>query len=133
MVLENAKQFLEQVLKDEPLRARVREKEPAEVVSIARELGFDVTAEELEEAVQAMRQASASKERMKELGPDELDDVAGGTCWVGEDAPDGHEMGCFIFYHQLAYSKENNVWCKEVYYCQGYAFKSESQLMGLEG
>ena len=44
MAFENAKKFLEQVLKDEGLRARTVEKEPVEVVAIAKELGFDVTA-----------------------------------------------------------------------------------------
>jgi predicted ribosomally synthesized peptide with nif11-like leader len=43
MALENARKFLEQVMKDKALRARTAEKEPVEVVAIARELGFDVT------------------------------------------------------------------------------------------
>jgi hypothetical protein len=35
MALENAKRFLEQVMKDEALRARAAEKEPAEDAAIA--------------------------------------------------------------------------------------------------
>jgi predicted ribosomally synthesized peptide with nif11-like leader len=47
MAFENAKKFLEQAMKDKALRARTAEKEPVEIVAIAKELGFDVTAEEL--------------------------------------------------------------------------------------
>ena len=115
MALENAKKFLEQVLKDGALRARMAEKDPAEAAAIAKELGLDVTAEELEQAVKAMRRAGG--EATKELSPDEMDKAAGGSFWTGEDAPDGHEMGCIAFYHQYNYQKENNIWCNKSYYC----------------
>ena len=117
MALENARKFLEQVLKDKALRACTAEKEPAEVVAIAKELGFDVTAEELEEAVKAMRKAAG--EAAKELSIDELGKVAGGIFWTGEDAPDGHEMGCFMTYHHHQWSVDNNIWCKSTFYCTG--------------
>ena len=38
---------------------------------------------------------------------------------MGEDAPDGHEMGCIWFYHHYIYQKEMNIWCKKSYYCNG--------------
>ncbi len=117
MALENARKFLEQVMKDKALRACTAEKEPAEVVAIAKELGFDVTAEELEEAVKAMRKAAG--EATKELSIDELGKVAGGIFWTGEDAPDGHEMGCFMTYHHHQWSVDNNIWCKSTFYCTG--------------
>jgi len=116
-VLENTKQFLEQAMNDEALRGRVMEKGPAEMVAIAKELGFDVTAEELEEAVKAMRKAAG--EAAKELSIDELGKVAGGIFWTGEDAPDGHEMGCFMTYHHHQWSVDNNIWCKSTFYCTG--------------
>ena len=116
MALENARAFLEQVMKDKALRARTAEKEPAEVVAIARELGLEVTAEELEQAVKAMRQEA---EEPKELTLDEMDKAAGGVWWTGEDAPDGHEMGCAISWHHYTYQKENNIWCNLAYYCNG--------------
>ena len=116
-MLENTKQFLEQAMKDEALRGRVMEKGPAEMVAIAKELGFDVTAEELEEAVKAMRKAAG--EATKELSIDELGKVAGGIFWTGEDAPDGHEMGCFMTYHHHQWSVDNNIWCKSTFYCTG--------------
>ena len=118
MVHENTKRFLEQVLKDKALRARMAEKEPAEVVAIAKELGFDVTAKELEEAVKAMRKAAG--EATKELSLDEMGKTAGGIFWNGEDAPDGHEMGCVAFYHQYKYQEENNIWCNKSYYCNNH-------------
>ena len=117
MALENARKFLEQVMKDKALRACTAEKEPAEVVAIAKELGFDVTAEELEEAVKAMRKTAG--EAAKELSIDELGKVAGGIFGTGEDAPDGHEMGCFMTYHHHQWSVDNNIWCKSTFYCTG--------------
>ena len=117
MALENARKFLEQVMKDKALRARTAEKEPAEVVAIARELGLEATAEELEQAVKAMRKTAG--EATKELSIDELGKVAGGIFWTGEDAPDGHEMGCFMTYHHHQWSVDNNIWCKSTFYCTG--------------
>ncbi len=117
MALENAKKFLEKLLNDEALRVRAAEKEPDEVVAFAKELGFDVTAKELEEAVRALRQAAG--EEPKELSPDEMDKAAGGTFWNGEDAPDGHEMGCALTYHGYNWSKEHNTWCNQSFYCTG--------------
>jgi hypothetical protein len=76
-----------------------------------------VTAEELEEAVKAMRKAAG--EATKELSLDEMGKTAGGIFWTGEDAPDGHEMGCFMTYHHHQWSVDNNIWCKSTFYCTG--------------
>ena len=119
MALENAKKFLEQAMKDEALRARVSEKEPEEVAAIAGELGFEVTAAELTQAELALRRASAKGEENMELSVNDLDQVAGGDFWAGDDAPDGHEMGCAISWHHYTYQKENNIWCNMSYYCDG--------------
>lgn len=35
----------------------------------------------------------------KELSLDELKAVSGGYLWFGEDAPDGHELNCFLTYY----------------------------------
>ena len=35
----------------------------------------------------------------KALSQDELDTVSGGAFWFGEDAPDGHEIGCFMAWY----------------------------------
>ena len=116
MALGNAKQFLEQAMKDEALRARVSEKEPGEVAAIAGELGFEVTAAELTQAELALRLAPANREKSVELNVNDLAQVAGGMCWDGDDAPDGHEMGCFITYHQWWTCEENKWWCHNYYY-----------------
>ena len=44
MAQENAKKFLEKVWADETLRDRIGGKAPEEIVEIAAEQGFDVTA-----------------------------------------------------------------------------------------
>ena len=36
----------------------------------------------------------------KELSLDELDAVSGGVFWLGNDAPDGHELNCFWFWYE---------------------------------
>ena len=120
MALENARKFLEQVMKDKALRARTAEKEPVEVVAIARELGFDVTAEELMQAEQALKNAAGNAETPVELNTDDMDKVVGGMAFCGEDAPDGHEMGCVWFYHHYNYQEENNIWCNKSYYCNNH-------------
>jgi len=104
-------------MNDEALRGRMMEKESAEVVEIAKELGFDMTVEELEEAMKALRQAAMQE--TKELSLEEMDQAAGGTFWGGEDAPDGHEMGCALTWHGYSWSKEKNIWCNKSFYCKG--------------
>ena len=116
MALENAKKFLDQAMKYEALRARLSEKEPGEVAAIAGELGFEVTAAELTQAELALRLAPANREKSVELNVNDLAQVAGGMFWDGDDAPDGHEMGCFITYHQWWTCEENKWWCHNYYY-----------------
>lgn len=116
MSIETAKRFLEQVKADEQLQKRMSGLKPGEVEGFAKELGFDVTGEEVEKALRQLRETG---EQPKDLDPDELDNVAGGYWWMGEDAPDGHEMGCDITYHHYSYQKENNIWCNKEYYCNG--------------
>ena len=115
MSIEEAKRFLEQVKADEQLQKRMSELKPDEVEKFAKELGFDVTGEDLEKALRQLRQ---TEEQPRELNPDELDNVAGGECWQGEDGPDGHELGCFITYHGYNYQYDNKIWCKHYYYCR---------------
>ncbi len=92
------------------------EKEPAEVAAIAGELGYEVTAAELTQAELALRLAPANREKSVELNVNDLAQVAGGMFWDGDDAPDGHEMGCFITYHQWWTCEENKWWCHNYYY-----------------
>ena len=117
MALENAKRFLEQVMKDKALRARVAEKEAGEVVAIAKELGFDVTAEELMQAEQALKNAAGNAETPVELNADDMDKVVGGMAFFGEDAPDGHEMGCFISWYGDQWQEKNGIYCGKMNLC----------------
>lgn len=114
---EKAKEFLELVIKDETLRSRLAEKGPDEAAAIARELGFDVTAEELTQAEKELRKLPQDCENPEQLSPDDLDTVAGGGLWRGEDAPDGHEMGCNLTYHGYDWSRSTGNWCVNMYYC----------------
>lgn len=56
------------------------------IPEIARKLGYDFTDEEFEEA-------------SKTLSDEELANVSGGMFGFGEDAPDGHEVGCFFLFY----------------------------------
>ena len=47
--------------------------------------------------------AEVTKYRQKddrELSLDEMDAVSGGVFWLGNDAPDGHEVGCWSFWYE---------------------------------
>ena len=47
--------------------------------------------------------AEVTKNRQKDdrkLSVDELDAVSGGVFWLGNDAPDGHELNCFWFWYE---------------------------------
>ena len=117
MAMESAKKFLEQVMTDEALRARVATQEPAGVAEIAKELGFAMTVEELQAAEKELRRAPENGEKPVELDLHEMDKIVGGGGFLGEDAPDGHEMGCLFIYHHYNYQKENDIWCNKSYYC----------------
>ena len=138
MSLDQAKKFLIQVMKEPALRERITDMEPSEAAASAEELGFELTVEELLEAEKEFR-AERSTESPVELEPDELDHVAGGggtiggslhtdpsMLWRGEDAPDGHEMGCVLTYHNAAWQEKNNIWCQKEFYCNGaYIWESD--------
>jgi len=109
------KEFLEKLMGDEKLRAEVEAAGPQEVVRIAAEAGFDIDASELEKEVKRSRTEADSQPVL--LSDDDMDKVAGGKLWCGEDAPDGHEMGCLLIYHDEGYQLRNRVYCKRDYYC----------------
>lgn len=114
MATENARNFLKSIESDEALLEQIRKMEPEEIVQLARERGFDVTATELEAA--AKQQRTPSAEEVRELDLDEMDNAAGGWLFYGDDAKDGHEMGCTLSYHGMEWSIENHEWCRYEYY-----------------
>ena len=115
MSLANAKLFLEKVVSDDDLRKDVQEKEYDEIVTKAKALGYDFSAEELISAVNEYRKDSGNTEI--NLDPQDLDTFAGGLLWTGEDASDGHEMGCLVSYHHKDWCMENKEYCSKNHYC----------------
>ena len=115
MAAENAKRFLTKMMEDEALRENVAGMSTEALVAAAAELGFDVTANELTNAEHELRLGGA--QRGVELKPEQLDKVVGGVFGFGEDAPDGKEMGCFVFYYKYDKCKEKGYWCQSNHYC----------------
>ena len=117
MSKETAKKLIAELQTNEELKSKVNGiTDPGQLVKVAADAGYDVTAEEMIAAEKEFRTEKAKKTK---LSVDELDAVAGGAVWQGEDAPDGHELGCGVSYHDYDYQKENNIWCHESYYCSG--------------
>ena len=116
MSKESAKKLIIELQTNETLKAKVNGiTDPEQLLKIAVDAGYDVTAEELIEADRE-RRAEQAKNTDEKLSLDDLEGVAGGVLGDGDDAPDGHEMGCAISYHVRAWSEENNVWCSNYYY-----------------
>lgn len=102
MALDNAKRFLKQMLNDEVLREQVMEKEPNDVVTMAKELGFDVTAEELSEAMKAFSQSDGSEPQ--KLKVDEMEQVAGGKPNPGDGIVDFIAWAACGFNHHYVHT-----------------------------
>ena len=127
MAIEKAKELLEAIRTDpkaKELLQGVSEPRSEEdmirlCAEIAPKLGFDVSEADIREAVAAL-----SRERMEKtaadvqkLSDDDITQASGGELWQGEDAPDGHEMGCMLTYHGFSYQWEHKIWCSNNYYC----------------
>ncbi len=118
MSKETAKKLIAELETNEELKAKVQGvTDPEKLLKTAKASGYDVTMEELIEAEKESRKAQAAKTDEK-LSFDDLEGVAGGYCWQGEDALDGHEMGCAWSYHHRGWSEENNIWCVDENYHQ---------------
>ena len=116
MSKETAKKLISELETNEELGAKVAGvTDPEELLKIALGSGYDVTMEELIEAEKESKRDKAT-ETDKKLSFDDLEAVAGGAAWWGEDASDGHEMGCDICYHKRGYSEENDEWCMSRFY-----------------
>ena len=96
MSVESVKKFRKDLDENAELKESVKKeleafknsgKKEKELISeIARKLGYDFTDEEFEVDI-------------KKLSDKELENVSGGMFGFGEDAPDGHEVGCFFFFY----------------------------------
>ena len=115
MSKETAKKLIAELQTNNELKAKIKDiSDPAELAAKAVEMGYDVTLDELVEAEKKFKTEKAKKTR---LSVEELEAVAGGMVWHGEDAPDGHEMGCVVSYHDYDYQEEAGIWCEDNYYC----------------
>lgn len=124
MAMENVMKLYEELQKNKELQAKINSAETLEAIAaIALEAGFDVSAEDLKAGEQKIRNnvAKSTDEQITRLSMSELDSVAGGDLGNSEDAPDGHEMGCFLTWHGLQWQLDNNIECKESHYrfCTG--------------
>ena len=125
MSKEIAKKLISELQTNEELKAKIAGiTDIAELTKKAVEAGYDVTEAELVEAEREQRAAQAAKTDEK-LSLDDLEAAAGGALWGGEDAPDGHEMGCSLSYHYYDWQEENGIWCSKSWYCSHGRF-SES-------
>ena len=96
MSVENVKKFRRDFKENKELKEKVEKelesfkdsgkKEKELIPEIARKLGYNFTNEEFEED-------------SKKLSDKELENISGGMFGFGEDAPDGHEVGCFFFFY----------------------------------
>ena len=114
MANSKAEEFMNKVLSDETLKAQLADKAPAQAAEVAAELGYNVTAEEIAAAEKELRKQNSPE--VVELDLDDMDKAAGGKMWLAENASDGHEMGCILFYHDHQYSMQHNEWCKSEYF-----------------
>ena len=99
MSVENVKKFRKDVEENEELKNNVKKelevfkdsgkKEKELIPEIARKLGYDFTDEEFKEDCT----------KSKKLYDEELANVSGGVWGLGEEAPDGNEVGCFLFHY----------------------------------
>ena len=122
MSKESAKKLIAELQTNEELKAKIAGiTDIAELTKKAVEAGYDVTEVELIEAEKEFRKTQAAKTDEK-LSLDDLEAAAGGECWAGEDAPDGHEMGCLASYYYASECKEKGWYCKIRWYCLGKYF-----------
>ena len=99
MSVENVKKFRKDLEENEELKNNVKKelevfkdsgkKEKELIPEIARKLGYDFTVEEFKE----------ESSKLKEVNDKELANVSGGVFGLGDDAPDGNEVGCLLNYY----------------------------------
>ena len=116
MSKETEKKLINELQTNEELKAKVKGiTDPAQLLKIAVDAGYDVTVEEMIEAEKEKR-AEQARNTDEKLSLDDLEAAAGGVSGNGETASDGHEMGCDVSYHWRGYSEEHNEWCNNEFY-----------------
>ena len=131
MAIEKVKELLETVKTNpkakELLKGAGEPKSEEDMIrlcaEIAPKLGFDITEAEIRAGVAEMERQRREKTSagIETLSDEDAEKASGGILWNGEEAPDGHELGCYLTYHDYGYQKEKGIWCKRVYFCNsGY-------------
>lgn len=128
MAIEKAVEFLQEMRADDSfreklkdLKAQTEEKILEAYAETAKKTGLDLTIEELKEAAQSLgkqieQSTDAAAEDIRKLDDEDLENVAGGALWRGDDSEiDGHELFCILTYHGAEWSLENNEWCHSNY------------------
>ena len=116
MARTEAQRLFDDLEKNGELRAAMQGKEAEEAAEIAAEHGYDVTVDDILAEVQARRKRVPANS-LRHVADDEIDMVAGGAMGTAEDAPDGHEIGCVLVYHDFSWCYENDIYCYEQFYC----------------
>ena len=121
MANEKFEKLVKALQDDAALREKIAAmNNPEEMLKFANDSGYDVTMEELEEVDKALREAKAEETEEVALSFEDVENVAGGIMTVqGEDASDGHEIGCSTSYHGYKWCVENDEWCIRLLYCTG--------------
>ena len=131
MANEKVEKLVKALQDDAALREKIAAmNNPEEMLKFANDSGFDVTMDDLLEVEKALRKAKAEEADDVALTFDDVEDVAGGGQWMGEDASDGHEMGCRRSYHGYDWCSEHNEWCNSMWYCSGAFLNSDDKYNG---
>ncbi|SEG24511.1 nif11-like leader peptide domain-containing protein [Eubacterium ruminantium] len=103
MSVENVAKFKKDLQENAELREKIKNeleaakdsgKDEKEILpEIAGKLGYDFTEEEFKEGI------TEKELNDEELNPEELENVSGGILWMGDKAPDGYEIGCFMIFY----------------------------------
>lgn len=102
--LDTARAFLEKVMEDEELRAEIEGKQPEEVLQVAANHGFSVGVDLLTDVIAEYHKRTG--DTPVELTSEQLDAVVGGL--GGDDASDGHEMGCIMWWYTSIYDMQKH-------------------------
>ena len=117
MSKEIAKKLIAELQENEELKAKIAGiTDKDELVKMAKEAEYDVTAGEMIEAEHEYRAELAAK--TDELSADELESAAGGIFWLGDERPDGTEFGCFSCNLGYDDQRDRDEWCSSSFYCK---------------
>ena len=127
MAIEKVKELLK-ALKTDPkakellkdvLEPRSEEDMIRLCAEIAPKLGFDITADEIRAGVAALAQDRRDRTAadVHKLSDEDVSQAEGGALWHNEDAPDGHEYGCVVFYHGEEWQIQNGYSCNMNHLC----------------